>query len=72
MMVIVPFVVLQSSLAPIYVPIIFGEQWTKAIPILVVICLSAIPFSLSFFTDGLMNAVGKPKINLYFNLIYTV
>ena len=72
MMVIVPFVVLQSSLSPIYVPIVFGEQWTKAIPILVVICLSAIPFSLSFFTDGLMNAVGKPKINLYFNLIYTV
>ncbi|MGF1540919.1 MAG: lipopolysaccharide biosynthesis protein [Pleurocapsa sp.] len=72
MMVIVPFVTLQSSLAPIYVPIVFGEQWKQAIPILIVICLSAIPFSLSFFTDGLMNAVGQPKINLYFNLIYTI
>ena len=72
MTVIVPFVVLQSSLSPIYVPIVFGEQWNQAIPILIVICLSAIPFSLSFITDGLMNAIGKPKINLYFNLIYTV
>jgi O-antigen/teichoic acid export membrane protein len=72
MIVIVPFVLLQSSLSPIYVPIVFGEKWNQAIPILVVICLSAIPFSLSFITDGLMNAIGKPKINLYFNLIYTV
>jgi O-antigen/teichoic acid export membrane protein len=72
MMVIVPFVLLQSSLSPIYVPIVFGEKWNQAIPILVVICLSAIPFSLSFITDGLMNAIGKPKINLYFNLIYTI
>ncbi len=72
MTVIVPFVILQSSLSPIYVPIVFGEKWNEAIPILIVICLSAIPFSLSFITDGLMNAIGKPKINLYFNLIYTV
>lgn len=32
-MVIVPFVIFQSSLAPTYVPVVFGEQWSKPIAI---------------------------------------
>jgi PST family polysaccharide transporter len=48
LMVIVPFAFFQSSLSPFYVPIVFGEKWVNAIPILIIICLSAIPFSLSF------------------------
>jgi PST family polysaccharide transporter len=71
LMVIVPFAFFQSSLSPFYVPIVFGEKWVNAIPILIIICLSAIPFSLSFFTDNLLNAVGKPQISLVCNSIYT-
>jgi PST family polysaccharide transporter len=71
LLVVIPFAVLQSSLSPLYVPIVFGEKWVKAIPILIIICLSAIPFSLSFFTDNLLNAVGKPQISLIGNTIYT-
>ncbi len=71
--VIVPFVLLQSSLAPFYVPIVFGKQWQEvgAVPILVLVCLSAIPFSVAIFTDNLLISVGKPRLTLYCNLIYT-
>lgn len=69
--ILLPFVILQSSLAPVYVPIVFGDKWTAAIPILVIICLSAVPFALATFTDNLLISVGQPKITLYCNLIYT-
>ncbi len=69
---VVPLILLQSSLAPFYVPIIFGQKWVTAVPILVLICLSALPLPLYNATSLLLNAVGKTHINLYCNLIYTV
>lgn len=69
---VVPLILLQSSLAPFYVPIIFGQKWVTAVPILVLICLSALPLPLYNATSLLLNAVGKTHINLYWNLIYTV
>ncbi len=71
-MVIVPLVLLQSSLAPIYVPIVFGSQWISAIPILVIICLSAIPLTFISATYQLLIAVGKMKLTLQWNVIYTI
>ncbi len=71
-MFVVPFIILQSSLAPFYVPIIFGQKWISTIPILVLICLSALPLAFYNPTYLLLNAVGKTHINLYWNLIYTV
>lgn len=70
--IVVTFIGLQSSLAPFYVPIVFGEKWVSAIPILILICLSVIPFSLSLFTNDLLNSVGKTKQTLYWNLAYTI
>lgn len=70
--VLIPLVLLQSSLAPFYVPIVFGEQWAEAIPILSIICLSAIPLAFALASYELLNAVGKVKITLIWNSIYTV
>ncbi|OUL26835.1 lipopolysaccharide biosynthesis protein [Nostoc sp. 106C] len=70
--IVVPFILLQSSLAPFYVPIVFGQKWVSAIPVLVLICLSALPLPLYNATALLLNAIGKTHINLYCNLIYTV
>lgn len=36
-------IVLQAVLAPVYVPILFGEKWAAAVPILAILCLSALP-----------------------------
>ncbi|MEH2035519.1 lipopolysaccharide biosynthesis protein [Nostoc sp.] len=68
----VPLIVLQSSLAPFYVPIVFGQKWVAAVPILITICLSALPLAIYNPTYLLLNAIGKTHINLYWNLIYTV
>lgn len=68
---IVPIVLLQSFLAPIYVPLIFGSKWVVAVPILILICLSAIPRPFADAASSLMVAVGRPDIDLRWNVIFT-
>jgi O-antigen/teichoic acid export membrane protein len=70
--VIGPLILLQCTLAPFYVPIIFGEKWRAAIPILILICLSAMPLSLGSTAFYLLNAVGKTQITLYWNILFTI
>jgi PST family polysaccharide transporter len=67
-LVVVPLVLLQSSLAPFYVPIVFGQKWLAAIPILVLICLSALPRPFAIAASLLLQAVDKTHINLYWDL----
>ncbi|WP_373083451.1 oligosaccharide flippase family protein [Zhongshania sp.] len=43
LMVIAPLILCQALLAPIYVPIVFGEQWEPASILVTCLCLSAIP-----------------------------
>lgn len=69
---VVPIVILQSALSPIYVPIVFGEKWVSAIPILILICLSVIPMTFKHASSLLLNAIDKTHLSLYFDLIYTV
>lgn len=69
--IIIPLVFLQSSLAPLYVPVIFGQKWVAAIPILILICLSAIPRPFADAASQLLVAVGKPNLDLRWNIIFT-
>ncbi|MFM2310852.1 MAG: hypothetical protein RLZZ04_128 [Cyanobacteriota bacterium] len=69
---IIPVVVLQSSLSPLYVPVIFGEKWIAAIPILILICLSVIPTTFKHGSSLLLNAIDRTHISLYFDLVYTI
>ncbi|AKG22687.1 lipopolysaccharide biosynthesis protein [Calothrix sp. 336/3] len=70
--IIIPLVLLQSSLAYFYVPIVFGAKWIAAIPILVLICLSAIPRPYADAASQLLIAVDKPQIDLLFSVAFTV
>jgi O-antigen/teichoic acid export membrane protein len=70
-LVLVPIVLLQSALAPIYVPIIFGKKWTPAIPVLILICLSVIPAIYSWAASLLLNALNKTRISLYISMAST-
>jgi O-antigen/teichoic acid export membrane protein len=70
-LVIIPLVLLQSSLAPFYVPIIFSQKWVAAIPILTIICLSAIPRPFAAAAAMLLQSVDKGWINLCWNMIFT-
>lgn len=68
---IVPLVALQASLAPIYVPIIFGHKWLPAIPLLILICLSAIPRPFTNAASKALWALDKTEWDLRWNLIFT-
>lgn len=69
---IVSFVIFQTSLAHFYVPIIFGVKWIPAIPILILICLSAIPRPFFDSATSLLISVGKPNLGLWWDLIFTL
>lgn len=69
--IIIPLVLLQSSLAPFYVPVVFGQKWVVAIPILVLICLSAIPRAFADTASQLLVAIGKPDLDLRWNVVFT-
>ena len=69
---VVPIVIIQSSLSPFYVPIIFGQKWAIAVPILIMICLSVIPRTFSWAASMLLNSVNKTQLNLYLDLIFTL
>lgn len=70
-LIVVPLVILQSSLAPFYIPIVFGKKWLESIPVLIVICLSAVPVALSRATSQLLQAVNKTHLDFNWNLIFT-
>ncbi|NEO98997.1 MAG: lipopolysaccharide biosynthesis protein [Symploca sp. SIO2E9] len=70
--IVIPFVVIQSSLAPFYVPIVFGQKWIVAIPVLVLICLSAIPRAFALPPGQLLIVIGKTDLNLVWNLAFTL
>lgn len=71
-LIVIPVVVLQSALSTWYVPIIFGEKWTSAVPILILICLSVIPYTFKQASTWLLNAMDRSQATLYFDLIFTV
>ena len=41
--VLAPIVLLQATLAPVYVPILFGERWSELASLVSILCLAAIP-----------------------------
>jgi teichuronic acid exporter len=72
--VIVPLVMLQVSLAPLYVPIVFGQKWVNqgALPILIVICLSALSRPFANAASMLFRSIGLPQVDLIWNLLFTL
>ncbi len=62
--VVVPLILLQVILAPIYVPLVFGEKWVGAVPVLMIICLSALPRPFATTCSQLLKAVGHPGAEL--------
>ncbi|NND81865.1 MAG: lipopolysaccharide biosynthesis protein [Gammaproteobacteria bacterium] len=70
-LVAVPLISLQAGLAFIYVPLVFGEQWISAVPILTLLCLSALPRPLAEGASALTLATGRINIDLRWNLLFT-
>ncbi|NJK52403.1 MAG: lipopolysaccharide biosynthesis protein [Leptolyngbyaceae cyanobacterium SU_3_3] len=71
-LVIIPVVLLQSSLAPIYVPLVFGQKWVAAIPVLIIICLSAISRPFADAASQMLIAIDKSDLDLISSFIFTI
>jgi PST family polysaccharide transporter len=71
-LIIVPFVFLQTSFAHLYVPIVFSPKWISAIPILILITLSAIPRPLSDCATQLLLVTDNPRISLGWDIAFTL
>jgi teichuronic acid exporter len=70
-MIIVPMVILQVSLAWFYIPILAkGDKWNAAIPIVMIICLSAIPLAIARSTSHLLRALDQIRLDLIWNTIF--
>ena len=70
--IIVPLVLLQSSLAPLYVPLVFGSQWIPTIPVLILICLSALPRPFAKAASQSLWLMDKPQVDMMWNLVFTI
>lgn len=69
--VIVPLVILQTLAAPFYIPLLAnGNKWNMAIPIVMIICLSAIPLAISRATSQLLRAMDQMRLDLIWNTIF--
>lgn len=71
-LILVPLVLAQVLLAPIYVPLVFGEKWVVATPVLMLICLSALPRPFANACSQLLKAIGRPDIEPRWQLALTV
>ncbi|MEO1132807.1 MAG: oligosaccharide flippase family protein [Cyanobacteria bacterium J06639_1] len=69
--IVIPLALLQSSLAPFYVPVVFGEKWIPAIPILMLICLSVIPRPFADAASQLLVALGHPRLVFTWAAMFT-
>jgi len=63
-LVIAPIVLLQATLAPWYVPIVFGERWTPAIPTLIILCLTTLARPIGVATTQMLRASGAVEMEM--------
>ena len=70
-MVVPPVILLQCALAPWYVPLVFGEKWIPAIPVLILLCLSALPRPFGEGASQMMRALDKPDVDFYWSILFT-
>ncbi|NUJ79154.1 oligosaccharide flippase family protein [Methylocystis sp. FS] len=70
--VIGPVILLQASLAPIYVPLVFGERWRPAIPVLILMCLATLARPVAVATSQMLRAVGHVSMELGISKLSTL
>lgn len=57
---LLPLVAAQALLAPYYVPVVFGPNWTEAAPFLAILSGAALPLYAGSLLGARYRAIGKP------------
>lgn len=68
----VPFVAGLGLIAPHVVPLFFGHKWEPAVPVIMIVCITAFTQVLSRTTSQALLAIGRPAVNIVLNLIQFV
>lgn len=68
---LIPLYFLLIAFAPLVIRILYSNKWSDAVIPLQLLCMFSLARSISSPTAGLYNALGKPKIPFYFNVIFT-
>jgi len=58
--VLVPIVAVQALFAPLYVPIVFGENWVDAAPYIALLACAAVPLFAGSIIGARFRALGQP------------
>lgn len=58
--VVIPLVAAQALLAPLYVPVVFGDKWIAATPYLSILACAAIPLVIAALLGARFRAIGTP------------
>lgn len=69
--VLTPIILIQSMAAPIYVPIIFGEQWGAVSEYVAILCLAALPGVVWAAAAQDLRARGRPDLELAYAALIT-
>jgi lipopolysaccharide exporter len=70
--VFLPMTLAQVLLAPIYVPLLFGAQWTDAAPLVALLGLAALPMVASAATTAWLRADGATSLDAAISTLATV
>ncbi|UZD89713.1 oligosaccharide flippase family protein [Cognatishimia activa] len=68
---IAPLVLMQSLLAPIYVPLLLGEAWSYITPVVSLLCLTALPLTLWSAAAAQLRVAGHPEVELVVTITLT-
>ena len=70
--IIAPLVVLQALLAPVYVPILLGDDWAGIAPLVQILCLLAIPTTLWATAAGWLRSNDRANQELFATTVLAV
>ena len=65
---VTPIVLAQALLAPIYVPLIFGDKWSSVTALVTILCFAAIPTLIWATTSQWLRANGQPHKDFVYSI----
>lgn len=68
---VVPVIAIQGALSPWYVPLVFGEKWTEAIPLLVVLSAFSVVRPVIVATSQLLRATDDTRMDAWLAALTT-
>ena len=70
--IIFPLMAGMFVVAPLFIPVVYGDNWMPAVPIVQIFCLLGVVKSLGNPIGSLLLAKGRPDLGFYMNIIAVI